>query len=304
MTTTKQEVTSLISGNPVWKTIQDITETGPVIRPLGEQIVLIQGWPGSGKSRILHSIPRCLILDTERGSGEFEIIHDTSARVRIQTKRDLDRVLTALLADAGKKDRTFTTVAVDTIDSLGGNPNSIIGTQILNDNGVDTMAEVGSNGKGYGDMATLTNRFLQQIVEAGYGLWMTCHLRKQQIHEWEGLKQTTRLAITRDLTNGLESWVKKMSGYCWTAEHLVEMKAKTVKRTINGAEKEIQTGETIPVDVYRLLDRTEPGRQELTKSRQMRLTRGGLNFDVDNAYELLDKLYTEQMSALTGTAKP
>lgn len=227
--------------------------------------MLLAGWPGSGKTTALLSIPKCLLIDAEGGSNYLPMVHPSSARVSVSSYEDALEILKGLEADAPNESRrAFDTVAIDTMDAFGGSQVSIFCEYVVRESGTNFISQFGSNGAGWGRLHELFAHYTHRIRAAGYGLVATCHLRKKQYNDQFG---NQRMGIVRDMTARIDGIVANAANFIGEIAKTVKVIPKIGKVNIGGKviEREIGTEQVIQHEVsWRSPD---PERDALLKTR-------------------------------------
>lgn len=98
-----------------WKQLNPTTEYAPP--PLCQANWYITGKPGSGKTSLVASIPRSLIIDFEGGATMIENCIAERITLPVKNPRDtLVNILVELRADAERGKRRFDQVSIDSLD--------------------------------------------------------------------------------------------------------------------------------------------------------------------------------------------
>lgn len=260
-----QQVTNVLTGDPLWSALQ--IRNGPILRPANQQRIVWCGWPGAGKSTILLSVPRCLILDTERGSEELPTVHPSTYRRTITRWEDWLETAKVLKEDSEKNGsrRRFDMVAFDTFDSFGGGSTSILAEYIMRDSNADVIAAFGANGSGWNRLAELASRALLEVESWGYGWICTVHIRRKLIQ----LETGTTSRVVRDLTANIERIVSNRASYIGVLQKAYEQVPKKVKVNLPGRGMvETETGEYTSIPKYSVTFTSTPtGIEEMCKAR-------------------------------------
>lgn len=219
--------------SPAWKSpeLSKMRQT-----PNRRQIVLLtQGWPGHGQSTFGLSIPKCCYIASEAGGVEMAEFYgikdgDPAFPWRVRSKADMDSIVKVLKDEASSSSRTYDTVCIDTLDSLGGNALSMLAGYVKETwpKEADFVGGIGQ-GTGWSRLAEITTGYLSEIIEAGYNLVMLCHITKKFADN--------KTEVTRDLTKRVDDWVRKHCNYFGMVCKLQD--TKPVMRTVNGREVEI-----------------------------------------------------------------
>ncbi len=134
--------------------------------------VLLYGPEGIGKTSLARQFPRPLFLDTERGTGEYEV-----DRVEVRSWSDIDHAFTSL----AKPDHGYQTVVVDTIDSAI----PMLVAKVCREQNVRLLADMGF-GKGHGLVADQVKVILEKsnaLVDAGIHVLFLAHSRIKRMEQ-------------------------------------------------------------------------------------------------------------------------
>ena len=293
-----QVVRSMFDNNTVWAKHKARVQNSPFLGPLSKQRALICGWPGSGKSTLLRSIPRCIIADCER-SGEGLIVPrpDLTGVWPCRRWEDLDELVSVLEEDAktNGENRLYECVGIDTYDGLGGNQNSLAAEYIMRDSKADVVAAFGANGSGWARLAELPARILIRLEAAGYGWFVTTHLRRK----FDG--SVTR--ITRDLTARVDAFAANRAlMICELTKSVTMVQTKKSFTLPNGTLVETD-GELAQRAVYRVaFSSTSDGKEELCKARVIR-SGDAFEFGVEDGWDKWNALWETRRAELLETIK-
>lgn len=174
--------------------------------PIGRTAWLIAAPPKVGKSSLVASVPRCLVLDYE---DKIRLIPDRFRPAQYVVPKDLnahDGVIKQLIADGSKGDRPFDTVAFDTANEFLYNiliPGLTIrynqAQAAANKPGCPpgtTIVDLPSSDRGSKHWDSVTRYFLSSIRDvraAGYGVLVTTHYKEEKVTIRTGgqLQETT-----------------------------------------------------------------------------------------------------------------
>lgn len=252
----------------VWGTSK--VSTTPILLPAPKQRVLIMGWPGSAKSSACASIPNCLHIDTERSAEHMPMLHPSSARVSVSTWEEYEDVIERLKQDAeiNGPARRFQTVAIDTVDGLGGNQLSIAAERVMRDSKSDVVSQFGANGAGWAALAEYCCRIgIHSIEEAGYGWVLTTHIRRKQITTEGG---PTFQEICRDLTARVDQWTHNRATIACIMERRVDAEEEMKQVVVDGKTLSSPTGKMIEKSrFFCTFHSTMRGAEKLCKARIM-----------------------------------
>lgn len=287
-----------VKSDPIWSKIAGLRQ-GPVFKPSCQQRIMLCGWPGSGKTTWVLSIPRCLVIDTEYGSDELMQVHKSSSRISVAKWEEVEEVLKALEADAETGKRRFDTVAIDTADGLGGNQHSLAGEFIVRDSNADVIGAFGSNGSGWARMSELYSRTFLRVQAAGYGYVATCHLTRKQVDDFGG---GSRTMITRDLTRRCDAILRNRVGFIGVLQRKIEAVIEKGTTTVAGVKVSVVKG-TRDVPQHSVVWRASSGdsaTQEMVKSRVGIKDR--MVFDETNGWSEWSKDYERAIAAAQSAA--
>jgi DNA polymerase III delta prime subunit len=134
--------------------------------------VLLYGPEGIGKTSLAKQFPRPLFLDTERGTGEYEV-----DRVEVRAWSDIDEAFSML----AKADYGYKTVVLDTIDSAV----PLLVAKVCREHNVRSLADMGF-GKGHALVSDLVKALLDKcntLVDAGIHVLFLAHSRIKRMEQ-------------------------------------------------------------------------------------------------------------------------
>ena len=148
---------------------------------LSKQNIIIEAEPGRGKSTLIMSVPRCLVLDFDRAA--HNVIAPRATRVPIRTWDEYRQVCDLLVDDAEKDQREYPAIGFDTMDGflhmldrhLCDDINEYRrgkGGRILS-----SIKEFGDQGAGYTKLAEALLTELDILIRAGYNYVINAHMR-------------------------------------------------------------------------------------------------------------------------------
>jgi hypothetical protein len=287
-----QTIVDALGGSPLFKEVARESHIGPVTEELEKKVVAIMGWPGSGKTSLLRSMPNTWIWDVDKATKDLPpIVHPESSMYTVirsweQVKKYLD-----LLEEAAKQGkRPFKAVAIDTTDGLFGSQASLLAEYAIKAENTDFISAFGSNGAGWGRQIEGAWQCVNRIINAGYGLWMTCHLRRKLVERPDGTSQTI---VTGDLTPKVSRIVMGSATY-------VVVTAKSIGTVTHETEKKLTTGATTVIKerirkpIYTMIFRSKD--QSMEEQLKSRINVGDeIVFDRDNGFALFEKAYNDAL---------
>lgn len=256
------------SRNPLFRGIP--LRNGPLFPPASALRIIVSGWVASGKTSILLSIPRCLIVDTERATEELPPpVHSSTQCVTVTRWEDWLEILKALRSDAETNGprRTYDTVAIDTLSGLCGNSLSLASEFVLRESKASVLAQFGQKGAGWIRLQELATRYVALELESmGYGWIASCHLRSKQV-DLQGGGSVIR--TVRDITDSIDGWFRNRASYIAVVERTVRERQRMKTRMIEGQKIEVPDGEPELVSVYSVKFTTarDGEREETGKAR-------------------------------------
>jgi hypothetical protein len=138
---------------------------------LSDCLVLIYGYRKIGKTSMLSHAPKNLNLATEVGYRGLRLVKED-----LKTWLKAERVLRAL-----KKDKSFRTVTIDTVDLLY----RLAEVATCLDLGVDALGDA-EWGKGWSECRRKLSDFMNALTQTGKGVVLLSHANEQGIRRREG----------------------------------------------------------------------------------------------------------------------
>jgi len=204
-------------------------------RTADQSRALVIANPKVGKSTFLRSIPGAIVLDFEGGANATTCPrayyadlsgHLTGGEAPLTR---FDRVKTLLLQDAKTPTPQFKTVVIDTVDAWVDR----LAAHIL-PNHKDGRAA-------WGELQTVLMGHLDDLAQAGYGVYLGAHLNTKILTNDNGVNQTyTELSAPESIRKRLVRWVDQLMILSATAE--VVYPVKKIKLP-DGKVREVQDKE-------------------------------------------------------------
>jgi hypothetical protein len=147
------------------------TETSEPVESLQECLTLIYGFRKIGKTSMLSQAPKTLVLATEVGYKGLSLVkEDIGSWVRAQ------QVLRAL-----RKDKTFKTVVLDTVDLFY----RLVEKETYRELGIEDLSEA-EWGKGWNHCKKMLSDYLNELTRVGKGVFLISHANEQSIRQRQG----------------------------------------------------------------------------------------------------------------------
>lgn len=146
--------------------------------PPQKLLVFATGEPGTGKSTFVASIPECFVLDTEERL--HDVIHNEATYFTYSDVADYIKLLDKLIEDGRAGKHPCKVVAIDTIDTYL----SMYAAHISKSKGSDYRTW--PHGGGYTALSDHLCGKLRALAQAGYGWFVTCHLKTNTIFNDQG----------------------------------------------------------------------------------------------------------------------
>jgi hypothetical protein len=180
--------------------------------------MIMLAYSGLGKTTFAMSIPDALVLTRDEDAAS-SVVGGRAYRVVVQSLSEYKSLLGDLVADGKAGKSPFKLVVFDTIDDFAYDLFAQQVIQRWNDTAgkkAQLLSEVGSSGRGYGDLAGVISKDLQALSDANYGWLCTGHLRDKTVGDSlvtrPVLSDAPFTAINRKTYArfGLQKQVKKM----------------------------------------------------------------------------------------------
>ena len=134
--------------------------------------VLLYGPEGIGKTTLARQFPRPLFLDTERGTGEYDV-----ERVEVLKWGDIEAALSALV----QQSRGYQTVVIDTIDSAV----PLLVDKVCRGLGISALGDL-PFGKAYAQMSDQLDALIAQcnrLVDCGLHVLFLAHSQVRRMEQ-------------------------------------------------------------------------------------------------------------------------
>lgn len=204
-----------------------------VARPPTSLRFLLMGRVGVGKSRFVTSIPNNLVLDIEDAARQNP--KPKSMAVVLQALDDVDRTVDNLV-QIGQKASGIDYVTIDTGDSLQYLEEEALAKRL----DVPHVSDYGAKGAGWSRLAKNVTTKFSRLIEAGYGLIVTCHLKEQLITV--NKKEVT--VVRPSMTGGVVGWFAAHSDFFGMVEKELVTIPEYRTITVGGKTKTIESGMT------------------------------------------------------------
>jgi hypothetical protein len=173
--------------------------------PLGRSRIAIVGKSGTGKSTLLHSGPKTLVLDTELGGRTVACpqAFRFPANGTNATLAHYKEAAQKLIYQKATLATNIETVGVDTLDSLAG----LFAKDICARHRVDDVGDAcGGYGKGWSRLTTEVFAFLDSLHDAGFGVAVLAHVNVDVIRTKSGDVLQQNISLTQKLRHKLVEW--------------------------------------------------------------------------------------------------
>jgi hypothetical protein len=163
-----------------------------------ELCMLLLAQSGGGKTTFLSSIPRCLCLIFDK-DGASSIPSPQAHRVLVNGwDKPLGtfagtpcvgyiQIRDKLIADAAAGRRAYDVIAIDTADEwflpIAEHVVDSWNKHVKEESRVESVADVGQKGKGFGEAAYVMETEVMRLRRAGYGVILTAHLAEKRINK-------------------------------------------------------------------------------------------------------------------------
>jgi hypothetical protein len=134
--------------------------------------VLLYGPEGIGKTSLARQFPRPLFLDTERGTGEYDV-----DRIEVLKWSDIVAALTSL----AQQSRGYQTVVIDTIDSAA----PLLVNKVCREMGISALGDL-PFGKAYAQMSDQMDALIAQcnrLVDCGLHVLFLAHSQVRRMEQ-------------------------------------------------------------------------------------------------------------------------
>lgn len=207
MTEAKQEITNVLKKTKIPSKYAKMgVEMG--FRPPDPLHItgLLMARSGYGKTTFVSSMPQTLMV-TFGPNDASSVVGARAARVHVRSWPEWEKLRNELIADA-KGTKPFEMIVLDTVDGFFPLAADFVMDRYntRGRKGEDDpyaaryLSEVGSGGKGYGDVAVTIGKELDKILNAGYGWFVTGHLAEKSVDTDDGGKITVLRPVVADST--------------------------------------------------------------------------------------------------------
>ena len=131
--------------------------------------LFIVGSHGSGKSTLMGSRPRNLVLSAEK-SGNF-VTNGTNTHIPVGSWTEYEKIMKVLESDKDNPDRPFDCVTFDPIDMFLGYFDEYLLSKYDSGGKYETIMDYGSGGKGVALLRVFVDEQISKLEEWGYS-WM------------------------------------------------------------------------------------------------------------------------------------
>lgn len=199
-----QVLTSPFTPAPLKKAFDGMLQSGYNPRTAEQSRALVIADPKVGKSTFLRSIRSAIVLDFEGGSNATACPRAYYADLSGQVKTGesplsrFDRLRAILVDDAKTTQPQFSTVVVDTIDALVDRYAALI------------LPQHKDGRAGWGEIQTTLMNSLEELAQAGYGVYLGAHLKTTVLSEDGNNRMYTELAIPASIRTRIIRWVDQI----------------------------------------------------------------------------------------------
>jgi len=199
--------------------------------------MLLLGFSGSGKTTFVSSIPRALLLSFQ-DNGASSIIGPRADRLFVPDWQTYEKVANQLRSDARAGKRLWDTIVFDTVDEWY----NILAERVVQiwnnryNKKAESINEVGKEGRGFSDAASLLERELDSLKSVGYSWHLTGHLTEKRINKGDEPTTVVRPVLTN---SAFKVVIRKAYLKCEVTPFYVR-KADKVLTLPNGVEKTVK----------------------------------------------------------------
>lgn len=151
-----------------------------------------------GKTTFVSGAPRSIVMDYEDGAWGVPDEVNRAVRIRIAGHDHQEKIRTLLRQEAGKPDRPFDRVIIDTADRFLMQESYWLASEqrkIYPDWKGDTIEEWGMKGAGVSILSTHVVRFLDELETWGYAWTVVCHVKETTVTVGKEEQTVTRPSI-------------------------------------------------------------------------------------------------------------
>lgn len=205
--------------------------------------VIVYGQEGVGKTTLVGSIPKVLILDTEDGCGRYDYPH-----LRCRNWVELQDSLREIGKEVKEKKFEYSAIAIDSIDWA----EEALIRHMCQGAGVESIENVAGYGKAYVMLGEQFGEFLaglNWLIERGVNVIMTGHAQIKKFHDpIHGEYDRHELRLAKHCVNRAKEWCDGLFFLAYRTAIKPKVHEGEKARAVGGKERVIYTSHTAAFD--------------------------------------------------------
>lgn len=198
--------------------------------PVDQLRILLLGFPGTGKTSFVSSIPNALILDPEIAAGD--VWNPKAARTKPMNLLEYGDLITKLEQDGLSDRHPFNVIVFDTMDKFLDLTIQHLTKEynLTHDRQVKAITDIGPTG--WHDVRRFLMNWVNRLSQAGYGVVLCAHRKERETQTHSGSIAVIRApALTPSLLEAVNQTVHMIVGLNKIARAHVIKKEVTNKKT-------------------------------------------------------------------------